>query len=81
MILRPLPEGMLLVFVPSLVALLMRAEQIRESELTRNEVFRLRDNCNVVVAIPQAVEEQRGYADLDMHDLRDSWLCSQGRRQ
>jgi hypothetical protein len=82
MILRPLPDGMLLVFVPSLAALLTRAEQLKGAEVTCEEVFRIRDNCNVVVTpagAARAMEEKRGYADLDINDPWNDWLRLQGR--
>jgi hypothetical protein len=82
MILRSLPEGTLLVFVPSLAALLTRAEQLKGAELTRKEVFRIRDHCNVIVTASRtarAMEEQRGYADLDANDPWNGWLRLQGR--
>jgi hypothetical protein len=85
MILRPLPEGMSLVFVPSLAALLTHAEELKGAELTRDEVLRIRDNFDNVIVAPsravRAMEEQRGYADLDMNDPWNDWLRLQGRFQ
>jgi hypothetical protein len=81
---RPLPEGLVLVFVPSLAAILTRAEQLKGAELTREEVFRIRDQCTMLVSTPdgaQAIEDRRGYADLDLLDPWSSWLTLQGRTQ
>jgi hypothetical protein len=84
MIQRPLPEGRLLVFVPSLAAMLTRAEQLKGADLTREEVLRIRNVCTVLVTEPQAaqaIEEQRGYTDLDMDDPWESWLRLQNRAE
>jgi hypothetical protein len=73
---------MSLVFVPSLAALLTPAEQLKGAELTPKEVFRIRDNCIVIVTASRAtraVEEKRGCADSDMNDPWESWLRLQGR--
>jgi hypothetical protein len=74
---RPLPEGLLLVFVPSLVALLTRAEELKGGALTRDEVLRIRDASNVLVTTPpaaRAIEERRGYSDLDAAEPWEGWL-------
>jgi hypothetical protein len=73
---RPLPEGLVLQFIPSLAAMLTRAEQLAGRPLTREEVLRVRDNCPVVVSEAEparAVEEGRGYADLDPADPWPGW--------
>ena len=74
---RPLPAGLVLLFVPSLAALLTRAEQLKGQPLTRDEVLRVRDNCPVVVSERDpaaAVEAGRGYSDLDPADPWPGWL-------
>ena|SRR5262245_6929996 len=75
---RPLPEGLSLVFVPSLAALLMRAQQLNDgAALTEAQVLRIRDGSMVMVVprdAARAVEEQRGYADIDAADAWHSWL-------
>jgi hypothetical protein len=74
---RPLPEGLVLVFVPSLAAILTRARDLKGAELTRDEVVRIRDESAVLVTLPQAaraIEERRGYADLDPSEPWESWL-------
>ena len=73
---RPLPPGLVLLFVPSLAAMLTRAEQLKGQPLTRDEVLRVRDNGPVLVsdaAPARAVEEGRGYADLDPADPWPGW--------
>jgi hypothetical protein len=79
---RPLPPGLVLQFIPSLAALLTRAEQLKGSALTRDEVLCVRDNCPVLVsevAAALAVEEQRGYADLDPADPWPGWQRLRGQ--
>ena len=74
---RPLPEGLALIFVPSLAALLTRARQINGAALTEEQVLRIRDGSTVIVMdheAARAVEEQRGYADLDPADAWRDWL-------
>jgi aryl carrier-like protein len=78
---RPLPEGLALVFIPSLAALLTRAQQLNDAALTENQVLRIRDGSNVMVVgldAVRAMEEQRGYADIDAADAWQSWLRLQG---
>jgi hypothetical protein len=65
---RPRPKWSVLLFIPTLAAILTRAEQLKGAELTHEEVFRIRDDSAVLVSPPeaaQAVEERRGYADVD----------------
>jgi hypothetical protein len=74
---RPLPAGLSLVFVPSLAALLMRAQQLNGAALTENQVLAIRDASTVMVAshnAARAVEENRGYADIDAADAWRCWL-------
>jgi hypothetical protein len=73
---RPLPAGLVFLFVPSLAALLTRAEQLKGKPLTQDEVFRVRDNCPVVVSETDpaaAVAAGRGYSDLDPADPWSGW--------
>ena len=65
------------VFIPALVALLIRAEQLNGSPLTRNQVMAIRDNANCVMLPPSAkaeMEEERGYADIDPQRCWEDWL-------
>lgn len=73
---RDLPDGLVLVFMPSLVALLDQAEQLTGAPLTENQVIRVRDAALVVVTQPDpaaAVEQERGYADVDPTRPWESW--------
>jgi hypothetical protein len=60
---RPLPEGLALVFVPSLAALLVQAQELNGGALTEAQVLRIRDGSKVMVVGPdqvRAAEEARG---------------------
>ena len=73
---RPLPPGLVIQFIPSLAAILARAEQLAGRSLTADEVHRVRDNCMVVASdstAANAVEEARGYEDVDPADPWRSW--------
>jgi hypothetical protein len=79
---RPLPEGLVLLFMSSLAGLASRAEQLKGSPLTREELLRIRDRAAVLVSEPeraQAVGERRGYADLGPADPWADWLALHGR--
>ncbi len=81
---RPLGDGLVLLFIPSLAALVTRAEQLKGSPLSREELLRIRDNASVVVCESEqvrAVEEQRGYEDLAHADPWGSWLVLRGRSE
>jgi hypothetical protein len=74
---RPLPAGLLLFFIPSLAAMLTRAEQLMDAALTENQVLAIRNAATVMVVHHDAVrvmEEKRGYADIDAADAWQSWL-------
>jgi hypothetical protein len=74
-------EELVIVFVPALVALLARAERLKGAPLTRAEVERMRDeaNCAAVPAdVYVAVEERRGYPDLDPEQAWEGWQAVRG---
>ena len=65
------------VFIPALVALLLRAEQLNGSPLTRNQVVAIKDNAtcmSVRASVKAAMEEKRGYRDLDPERCWEEWL-------
>ena len=71
------PQGLSLVFVPSLAALLLQAQQLNGGALTEAQVLRIRDGSKVMVVgldEVRAVEEARGYIDIDAADAWQSWL-------
>lgn len=56
------------VFMPALVALLLRAEESKGEPLTEQEVIAIRDEANCVMmpaAQAKKQEESRGYPDVD----------------
>ena len=64
------------VFIPALVALLNRAEQVAARPLTEAEVLRIREAA-VVVPLPMAAVAQlvaeRGYFDLTADNAWAEW--------
>jgi hypothetical protein len=69
-------DDLVLVFIPSLAALLTRAEQLKGKPLTKREVEAIRDQANVV-ATPRDVAEDlaktRGYDDVDPENVWNEW--------
>ena len=66
------------VFIPALVALLIRAEELNGSPLTRNQVVAIRDNAHCVMvppAVKAEMEKNRGYADIDPERCWEDWLA------
>lgn len=64
------------VFVPALVALLIRAEELNGAPLTRNQVVAIRDNANCMMVPLSAIaslDEERGYADIDPERCWEDW--------
>ena len=64
-------------FIPPLVTLLIRAEELKESALSETEVLRIRDSAEFMVvpeSVAKATAEQRGYDDIPSDDIWNSWL-------
>jgi hypothetical protein len=64
------------VFIPALVALLIQAEELNGSPLTRNQVIAIRDNADCVMLPRSAkaeMEAERGYADIDPERCWEDW--------
>ena len=63
--------------MPSLAALLTRAQQLAGAALTEDQVLRIRD-ASVVMVVGhdqvRAVEEERGYVDIDAANAWRNWL-------
>ena len=75
-------DDLLPVFIPALVALLIRAEELNGCPLTRNQVMAIRDNANCVMLPASAkagMEEERGYADIDPERCWEDWLIVRAR--
>jgi hypothetical protein len=65
------------VFIPALVALLIRAEELHGAPLTRNQVVAIRDNAHCVMlppAVKAEMEKTRGYTDVDPQRCWEDWL-------
>ncbi len=73
---RSLPEGLAILFMPSLAALLCRAEELKGTPLTEEQVLRLRDASLAVITpadVASATVGQRGYAEVDSASAWKSW--------
>jgi len=74
------------VFIPTLVALLVHAEDQKESPLTKDEVLALRDKATCImmeVADARMMNEKRGYNDIDPENCWHDWQLARrdmGRR-
>ncbi|MDP5144700.1 hypothetical protein ORJ00_18290 [Rheinheimera baltica] len=63
-------------YIPPLVALLIRAEELKESELTQSEVLKIKDSSSYVVVpedVAMATAENRGYSDIDSENVWEEW--------
>lgn len=70
------------VFTPALVALLIHAEELNGSPLTRNQVVAIRDNADCVMlpaAAKAEMEQERGYPDIDPERCWEEWLVVRAR--
>lgn len=73
---RVLPDGLVLVFMPSLAVLLGHAEELTGTPLTEEQILRVRDAALAVVTpvdVAAAVEQSRGYTDMDAARPWESW--------
>lgn len=61
---RPLPDGLAIVFMPALAALLAQAEHLTRAPLTESQALLVKDAAVAVVA-PAATVESRGYPDVN----------------
>ena len=63
-------------FNPPLIAMLFRAEELKEAPLTESEVIRIMNQAPFMM-VPEDVAnmtaERRGYEDVDMNDVWNSW--------
>jgi len=66
----------------SLVALLIRAEELNGFPLTRNQAIAIRDNafCTMLPPATKAeIDEERGYLDIDPERCWEDWLIVRAR--
>ncbi len=69
-------SGLVPVFMPALVMLLLDAERSKGSPLTEAEVHAIRDQAAVILLparIAQQMPEKRGYGDLDPEHAWEEW--------
>lgn len=70
-------EEIVIVPVPSLIAVLANAEDTKGTDLTQQEVLEIRDNC-ACIAMPKSIiatlEEKRGYPDINPEFAWEQWL-------
>jgi hypothetical protein len=81
---EPIPEKIILAFIPSLLATLKNREEAKGAPLTEAEVLTIRDKAPVVTATPEQfkhVEEARGYKDLDAENVWRAWQNYKEERQ
>ena len=70
-------RGLVPVFVPSLAATLLNAEQNRTAALTEADAIAIRDRCPCIMLAPAtaaAMDEERGYLDIDPDDCWSGFL-------
>jgi hypothetical protein len=71
------PDELLIVPVPSLVAVLLNLEQSKGSPLTEAEVIAARGNAACIAMPPdayRAVCEKRGYEDINPEYVWEEWV-------
>lgn len=69
-------EELVLVPIPALVALLLRAEQLKGAPLTESEVLRIRDDAacmSMTIEMAQELEKKRGYPDIAPEFAWSQW--------
>lgn len=73
---RPNPDGHAIVFVPSLVSMLLAAEESSGRPLTEAEVLALRDRASAMVVPAESAARLatgRGYPDLAPGRCWEEW--------
>ncbi|WP_442680100.1 hypothetical protein ACSBM8_02510 [Sphingomonas sp. ASY06-1R] len=71
-------EELVIMPMPSLVALLLSKEQEKGSPLTEAEVIEIRDNAVCTMTPPDVVAriaEARGYDDIDPENAWEDWIA------
>jgi hypothetical protein len=69
-------DRLIITHTPSLVATLLNKERAKGSPLTREEVESIRDEAPARALTPEqraAVDEKRGYDDIDPEDAWADW--------
>ena len=81
---RPNPNKYVIQFIPALVAILLSAERKNGAPLTQAQVELIRDRSSVMVASSggsKAVEDRRGYQDLNPRDVWREWQLARKELQ
>jgi hypothetical protein len=76
LIARDNPDGLIVVFMPSLYSWLSQAERVKGAALSSTEVTRIRDaSPAIAVTAEQAkrLNADRGYADVDPQNAYGDW--------
>ncbi len=63
-------------FNPPLVAMLIRAEELKEAPLKESEVIKIMNTAPYMMVtedVAKLTAEQRGYEDVDINDVWNSW--------
>jgi len=82
LVVRPNPGNFTLQYIPALVALLTRAEELNREPLTRPQVEAIRDGASVMVVPPdmaKALDAKRGN-DIDPKHAWDQWQEARQQR-
>ena len=69
-------QSLIFVFIPTLAALLTRAEELKEKPLIEPEVLAIRDQGTCMAMRESAaldLEDSRGYADLNPENVWEEW--------
>lgn len=75
-------ERLVIYPMPSLLATLINREKAKGSPLTEAEVIQIRDNCPSVavpIEVVPAIEEARGYRDIDPERCWEEWQKARER--
>lgn len=70
-------RGLIPVFVPSLAATLLNADKTGTNPLTERDAIAIRDRCPCIMLAPAtaaAMEERRGYADMNPDNCWQEFL-------
>lgn len=81
---RPNPNHYVLQCVPALVAVLLSLERENGAPLSKAQVELIRDKASVMVVSLEAataVEEKRGYRDIDASDAWREWQVARNDLQ
>ncbi len=61
---------------PPLVAMLLRAEELKKASLKESEVIKIMNTAPFIMVpkdVAKKTAEQRGYEDVDINDVWNSW--------